>query len=82
MHCRATLLADVPPLQRPLYTRAAKLVAFRIFGEICPLLNRCVLPVYGDPTGQPFEIVFDTLNAALAHMERLEEADLDEFEGQ
>jgi hypothetical protein len=44
-------------------------------------MNRYARPVCGDPTGQPFEILFDTLEAAFAHMERLREADLVSLRG-
>jgi len=44
-------------------------------------MNKYVLPVYDDPNSESFEIVCDTLDVALAHMDRLREADLAEFEG-
>ena len=61
-------------------TPAARPTAFRTFGEIRPLLNHFVLPVYGDAAEPPFEIICDTLDAAVAHRERLREADLAEFD--
>jgi hypothetical protein len=59
---------------------ATKPVAFHTFGEVRPRIDKYVLPVYGDPDSKPFEIVCDTLDVALAHMERLREADLAAFE--
>lgn len=60
--------------------RIAKVVAFRTFGEIRPLMNRFVLPVYDDPNEPPFEIVCDTREAALMAKERLIEMDMRDFE--
>jgi hypothetical protein len=61
-------------------TPAAKRVAFRTFGEVRPLINRYVLPVYGDPDAPPFEIVCDTMEAALGTKEGVREAGLAEFD--
>jgi hypothetical protein len=43
-------------------------------------MNRYVL--YSDPEAPPFEILFDTMEAALAAKERIREADRAEFERQ
>ena len=61
-------------------TRITLPVAFRTFGDVRPLLNRYVLPVYSDPGMPPWEIVCDSMAAALAHTDRLREADLADFE--
>jgi hypothetical protein len=61
-------------------TPAFPRVAFRTFGDVRPLLTKCVLPVYGDPNAPPFEIVCDTMDVALAVKERIREADRSEFE--
>ena len=55
-------------------------VAFHTFGDIRPLLNRYVLPVYGDPGSPPHEILCDSVAAALALKARLTESDRIEFE--
>ena len=61
-------------------TPAVPPVAFRTFGEVRPLMNRSVLPVYGDPDAPPLEIVCDTREVALALKARISEADMAEFE--
>jgi hypothetical protein len=43
-------------------------------------MNKYVLPVSGDPDAPPFEIVCNTMEAALAQIERLGEANLTGFE--
>lgn len=61
-------------------TPAAPPVAFRTFGEVRPLLNRYVLPVYAGLRSPPREILCDSVEAALALKARLTEADRIEFE--
>lgn len=61
-------------------TPAVTPIAFRTFGDVRPLLNRYVLPVYADPGSPQHEILCDLMEAALAMKERLTEADRIEFE--
>ena len=61
-------------------TPVAPSVAFRTFGEVRPLLNRYVLPVYAGPGAPPREILCDSVEAAIALKARLTEADRIEFE--
>src|SRR5437660_1011592 len=55
-------------------------VAFHTFGDVRPLLDRYVLPVYADPGAPPLDIVCDTMEAALALKERIMQADLNRAE--
>jgi hypothetical protein len=59
---------------------AARPTAFRTFGDVRPLMNRWVLPIYDDPDAPPLNVVCDTLEVALSHKAQMIEADRIEFE--
>ena len=61
-------------------TAAARPAPLRTFDKIRPLLNRFVLPIYCDPAAPPLDIMFDTIEAVLAHKARIIEMDRLEFE--
>ena len=51
-------------------------LAFRVFGEVRPLMDRCVLPVWNTEDGPPREIVCESVDVAGRQQEMLREGDL------
>lgn len=63
----------------PKYVRRQAL-AFRVFGEIRPLLNQFVLPVWLYEDGPPAEIVCVSRAVAQGQMERMKLGDMEQYE--
>ena len=63
----------------PPYVRRQAL-AFRIFGEIRPLMDRVVLPVWLYEDGPPTDIVCESREIALRRIEIMKQGEMEEYE--
>lgn len=55
-------------------------LAFRVFGEVRPFMDRCVLRVWDTEDGPPREVVCDTMQAAKRQRATMIEGDMLAFE--